>query len=215
MSTTFLLLRHGQTVANRTGYFQGWHDSPLDENGIAQVNCAAEYLKDVHFDAFYSSDLGRAIQTSKIVLKYHPDMELQIDPALREWHLGIYDGAYQPDVVREHPEFIRIFIRENETSDVPGGESRMEFQNRINKFFSEKAKLHDGQTVLICTHGGTLQRIFRMVSGAIADNIRLPLPQNASLSTIRFLTDINVWQLVDWNVRHYMNNLPNVVSLAL
>ena len=41
--TCFILLRHGETEANKAGILQGWYESPLDENGIRQVECAAEY----------------------------------------------------------------------------------------------------------------------------------------------------------------------------
>ena len=63
--TCFILLRHGETEANKAGILQGWYESPLDENGIRQVECAAEYLKERHIDAIYCSDLQRAIQTAE------------------------------------------------------------------------------------------------------------------------------------------------------
>ena len=62
----FVVARHGETLWNRRGLQQGQADSPLSEPGIRQAEAIAEALADRAFDALYSSDLGRAVQTAGI-----------------------------------------------------------------------------------------------------------------------------------------------------
>ena len=43
--TTLIIVRHGQTIWNAQGRWQGWQDSPLTDLGIAQANEAAAELR--------------------------------------------------------------------------------------------------------------------------------------------------------------------------
>lgn len=207
MDTEFILLRHGQTVANRQGLLQGWYESPLDENGQKQAACAAEYLAGLNIDIAYASDLSRAAETARIALSHHPEVPLELSAELREWHCGVYEGRRQADMVAEHPEVVQAFIRENGNTAMEGGETRQEFQSRVTTFMTTLAHRHAGQTVMICTHGGTLQRIFTMAVGTTAADNRIPLPANASVSRIRYIGSMGGWMLEEWNIHHYLSHL--------
>ncbi len=205
--TDLILLRHGETIANKEGILQGWYESPLNENGKKQAACAAEYLKDASFDAVYSSTSGRAVETIQEVLKYHPALTLRTTPELREWNLGNLEGRSQYALLQEYPDIMRAFREENQNPAAPGGEDRKSFQVRISKVMYEIAKEHPGDRVLICTHGGALQRIFRLVTGIIDPNNIIPLPDNASISHIRYYSETNGWQLESWNIREHLKTL--------
>ena len=64
-----IFLRHGESVGNANGYFQGQSDFPLNETGIAQANALAERWKneEVTFDLVISSPQSRARQTAEII----------------------------------------------------------------------------------------------------------------------------------------------------
>ena len=64
-ATRFIVVRHGETAWNAQGRIQGHLDSPLNEEGMAQALLLAERLAPEPFDHFYSSDLGRALQTAQ------------------------------------------------------------------------------------------------------------------------------------------------------
>ena len=64
MSTTLLLIRHGETAWNREQIFRGVYDIPLNENGRAQARHLAEALAKREIDAAYSSPLSRAQETA-------------------------------------------------------------------------------------------------------------------------------------------------------
>ncbi len=214
--TTFILLRHGETDANKAHLLQGWFNKyGLNANGRAQASYAAEYLRDFHIDAAYCSDLVRAAETMEIVLKYHPDVVLTKTQELREWNCGIYDGTDQTMLPKEHPEVLRVFSSEAGNLQLPNGENRMQFQKRIEDFCTRIALEHIGKTILLCTHGGTLQRIFRMAAGAVNDNNRLPLPANAAVGVIKYLHAQNGWQLDQWNIHHYIPEGTIVNTLVM
>jgi len=212
--TKFILVRHGETVANSKLIFQGWMESPLNQNGIAQANAAAEYLKNQRIDAAYSSISSRAADTARAVMEYHPGVELVLTEELREWHLGELEGRYQPDILKETPEAIRAFKSEDLEPAIKGGETRMQFQHRISSFFARITLLHPGQNVLICTHGGVMQRIFRMAAGVTAAGNMLPLPVNASVSSVLYFHRTGQWQLDTWNYHDHLQGLRISQTLA-
>lgn len=91
------IVRHGKTILNTMDRVQGWSDAPLTPDGVV----VAEYLgkglnaENINFKKAYSSDLGRARQTARIVLdsKGQSDMSIVEVPAIRETNFGSYEGA--------------------------------------------------------------------------------------------------------------------------
>ena len=99
---TLYLTRHGKTMLNTTGRMQGWCDSPLTEDGAAVAEKLGRGLKKagITFDAVYTSDSGRAIETAELILKNNgqPEVSLQRNPKVREVCCGIYEGAMPAEV---------------------------------------------------------------------------------------------------------------------
>ena len=56
---TIYLIRHGETEWNEKKLIQGHSDIPLNEKGKLQSEQLGEKLKDIHFEAVFSSDLIR------------------------------------------------------------------------------------------------------------------------------------------------------------
>ncbi len=67
MGVKLFLIRHGQTLWNEEGRYQGDHDIGLTRLGIRQAKLAAKYLSRVNFSNIYSSPLKRAIDTANII----------------------------------------------------------------------------------------------------------------------------------------------------
>lgn len=86
------LMRHGETEWNRTGRLQGQSDIPLNEFGIRLAEKTAEGLKDVNFDAVFSSPLQRALKTAEIVAGSRA-VTVETDERLREIYFGSGEGA--------------------------------------------------------------------------------------------------------------------------
>lgn len=92
---TFYIVRHGKTMLNTTDRVQGWSDAVLTPEGEEVVSAAGKGLADVEFEAAYSSDSGRAVQTADLILEANTasdDIDLQRDSRLREFNFGTYEG---------------------------------------------------------------------------------------------------------------------------
>jgi broad specificity phosphatase PhoE len=67
--STIYLTRHGETEWNEKKIIQGHSDIPLNKKGIKQANLLGMELKNIHFDAVFSSDLVRAKKSAEIMIK--------------------------------------------------------------------------------------------------------------------------------------------------
>jgi 2,3-bisphosphoglycerate-dependent phosphoglycerate mutase len=82
-----VLIRHGQSVWNKTNRFTGWNDVDLTEEGRDEARIAGKTLKDegFEFDIAYTSVLKRAIRSLWIVLD---EMDLMWLPVRKSWRLN-------------------------------------------------------------------------------------------------------------------------------
>ncbi len=194
-NTEFILIRHGQTMENRQGIIQGQRNTLLDALGIRQAECAAQRLAAERFDAIYSSDLARAMDTAGAIAS-HYNMEIIPCPALREWNLGELEGRPRCELEEQYEELIKSFNFDYNDIQAPGGESRAELNRRVATCLDELAQRHTGQKLLLVTHAGTMRAIFRHITGPVCGNM-LPRTDNGSYS--RFFRHIHGWQLCVWN----------------
>ena len=209
MVTEFTFVRHGETDANLNGILQGGNsDIPLNSVGREQARVAAGYLRGAVFDAAFCSDLSRAVETAREILALHPGVALHPAPQLREWDCGEMAGLSWAEIKRRFPEESRAFFIENSTAAMPGGESRGEFQRRVDDFLRRLVREYPGKKILLVSHGGVLQRIFRFVTGMVADGNLIPLAGNASVSTFLHRDDYDAWQLTSWNRNDHLKGLP-------
>ena len=65
------IVRHGQTEWNVLEKFQGQLNSPLTPEGIKKIEKTASELKNIKFEAVYTSELGRTISTAEIILQHN------------------------------------------------------------------------------------------------------------------------------------------------
>ena len=204
----FIIVRHGETADNASGILQGQLNSPLNVLGQQQAHCAGDALRTMHFDAAYSSDLLRAAQTAQIIAADgHDDLSVTTMTGLREWNLGAYEGRRQCELLAEDIDILRS-LRVEEEGDrvVPDGESKLQFFARIRNAMQEIAdKHHAGERLLLVSHGGAMQVIFRMAIGGLQVGASVPLPDNASFSRVRFFPESRRWQLFTWNERTHLD----------
>lgn len=86
-------LRHGQTQFNVLLRLQGWSNSQLTQNGINDAKKAGDVFSLVKFDAAYSSDLTRALETGRLFLKQAgQNLPIFESKGLREIGFGYYEG---------------------------------------------------------------------------------------------------------------------------
>ena len=213
MFTEIVAVRHGQTEANSTGVIQGQSNTPLDDVGRAQALAVAESLQNDHFDLLISSDLDRAKDTAQAILHYHPGLQWICDPALREWHLGALQGEKYSEMPPEHKILIDSLRCSEKVPPIPNGETIEEFQDRIAAFLENLVQQHAGKRLLLVTHGGAIQRMFRLTAGIFPDRNLRPACDNTSVSIFRYKS--TKWQLVTWNnTAHLSGTRRNVCPTA-
>ena len=101
--TTFILVRHGESMANKTKSYAGHIDIPLSEEGFLQAEAVSRYIEEnFKVDAVYSSDLSRAYNTIK---PFADKCNLAIEKRkeLREVNVGLLQGMSFDDVEKEYP----------------------------------------------------------------------------------------------------------------
>lgn len=202
------VVRHGQTIGNITGRLQGQQNSDLDGVGTAQAKAVAARLCNIPFDVLYSSDLGRTMQTASFIAECH-NPKLGIIPVkeIREWHLGELEGKTYSDLMKLYPEVLSA-IGSHGNISIPGGETSGDFQKRVTEFMDRTALTHIGQKVLVVTHGGALQCMFRHVAGLPRDGNLIAIADNTSISCFRYYPEPDAWQLRSWNDCAHLQDIP-------
>ena len=80
-------------MLNITDRVQGWSDAILTQKGEKVVQDAGVKLSHLSFDAAYSSDSGRSVQSAELLLTENQgaaDLNVQTDKRLREFNFGSY-----------------------------------------------------------------------------------------------------------------------------
>jgi broad specificity phosphatase PhoE len=167
-----LLVRHGETVYNVEGRWQGQSDSPLTERGRAQARELGRALAAEPITAVYSSDLGRASYTAAEVAAVH-QLEVVPDPRLREIHTGEWTGKAREEIDARWPGGLRAWATSPSRYVLPGGESIQAAQERGLTFFAERMPAHAGQTVVVISHGAVGQAILVNAMGQGVDDLWL------------------------------------------
>jgi 2,3-bisphosphoglycerate-dependent phosphoglycerate mutase/probable phosphoglycerate mutase len=152
-----ILLRHGQTEYNATSRMQGQLDTELSELGRRQALAAAREIAAFEPLAVVSSDLRRAYDTA-VVLGDSAGLPVEIDPRLRETHLGQWQGLTHHDVDTVAPG-ARAAWRADATWAPPAGESRVDVARRSVPVVRELLDKHEHwgeRPIVLVAHGGLI-----------------------------------------------------------
>jgi 2,3-bisphosphoglycerate-dependent phosphoglycerate mutase len=191
-----IAVRHGETEWNAELREMGHLDSPLTPLGIQQAQALGHRLKNLGFDALYSSDLGRAVQTAEIIGRIC-DKPVQLNSSLRERHMGVFQGLTREEISEKYPEQMAAYERIGFLDLIPGGETAQERTDRSVRILTEIASRHPEQTVVVVTHGGFLTGFLGFVLGIPFSNGRRYRKENASFNAFEYLEPN--WYLQTWN----------------
>lgn len=133
---TFYIARHGKTLLNTLDRVQGWCDSPLTPEGIEVAEFLGAGLRDVCFDAVYSSDLRRTRQTAEVLLKEQGQIDLPINEVygFREACFGSFESDFNKKMWGNVALFLQYVKMEDMYHDVFNGKiSNKEAMDVISK----------------------------------------------------------------------------------
>jgi broad specificity phosphatase PhoE len=155
-----ILVRHGQSVANRDGIMQGQYDAPLSDLGKRQATLLGNWLKErqITWDAAYCSPLSRARDTARYLTEAQGKPEALNDDDLLEVHAGQLQAKTRVEMQEQFPSFFERDITSlGDYSDF-GGEAYDAIQVRVQRFLAKMNELHrePNHNVLAVAHGGLL-----------------------------------------------------------
>lgn len=152
---TLYLLRHGVVdPPDNDKRYVGWQDVALGAPGRQQARAWGTHFADSTLEAVYCSTLIRCRETARIIAE-RCRLELQALPALREIHLGSWEGQRRQTIKTCFPRAYRQRGEQIADYRPPGGESFRDLQKRVWPAFDTVARRH-GQT-LIVTHAGVIR----------------------------------------------------------
>ncbi|MFH8556889.1 histidine phosphatase family protein [Streptomyces celluloflavus] len=96
-----LLVRHGETEWSRSGRHTSWTDLPLTADGEEQARALRPLLSGRRIARVYTSPMARAVRTAELAGLADPS----VDPDLREWDYGGYEGSSTAEIQRDRPDW--------------------------------------------------------------------------------------------------------------
>jgi probable phosphoglycerate mutase len=194
--TRIVAVRHGETALNVATRIQGQIDIGLNGAGREQARRVALALAREDIDAVYASDLQRAADTAR-ALTERLALPLRTDAGLRERAFGEFEGLTWDEVKQQHPEASRRWRQRDPSFGPPGGESLQVFVARAVEAMAAIAARHRGQHIVVVTHGGVLDALYRASARIAIDAPRTWQLANASIN--RVLHGDHGFTLVGWN----------------
>ena len=166
--TDIILIRHGETDWNRVRRLQGHWDVALNELGHRQARALAHALAPEKPAAIYASDLQRARDTAQAVANRHP-ITVSIDARLRERCYGAFEGLLYDEIDGHFPRAFAQWQARDPHARFPAGERQAEtlheFSARAVAAVTELAQRHDNEKIIIVSHGGVLDCVYRAAYG--------------------------------------------------
>jgi probable phosphoglycerate mutase len=162
--TRFGLLRHARTVWNQEKRIQGQKDSPVTPEGRKQAATCGKILKSFSWHRILSSDIGRALETAKIINTYL-QTPIQQDSRLREQDWGLWTGKTLGSI---HNQISRELAAQGGIGwrfCPPEGEDRLAVWHRSRQALEEIAKKHPGANILVVTHEGVIKSLVYRLCG--------------------------------------------------
>jgi len=152
------LLRHAPLPKAYAHRYNGWSDIDIDPTQFDAQKVAL--LSAQKFDLIYTSDLVRCQQT----LEMMGISDYITDARLREVRFKAEIEGLNFNEIEKLPSYDSSYIEERATWHAYiCHESQEDFEARIKAFLAE---LPTNQEILICSHGGTLQKMMALLGYA-------------------------------------------------
>jgi len=203
------IIRHGQTEFNEAALVQGFRDSRLTLDGIAQAKRAGRGLGHIFFTAAFSGDLTRQKDTAALILaeNEHSVPPLEELHGLREWCMGGFEGGSIANL------WVPLFHEHNvDDSNISAGFKALERlvglkgiadaiakrdpSRKAEDFNAIAERIHGaiehivattlakgGGNALVLSSGMTIRAIMQLYVPDAPDVLRIP---NCSLSILRY-----------------------------
>ncbi|MER6991572.1 phosphoglyceromutase [Saccharopolyspora hirsuta] len=201
MTSTLVLLRHGESTWNAENLFTGWVDVPLSEKGEAEAKRGGELLREAGVlpDVLHTSLLRRAISTANMALDVADRHWIPVrrDWRLNERHYGALQGKNKKQTLETYGEEQFMLWRRSYDTPPPEIELGSEFSQDADPRYADLGAdlprteclkdvvarllpywesaivpdLRAGRTVLVAAHGNSLRALVKHLDGISDDDI--------------------------------------------
>jgi broad specificity phosphatase PhoE len=152
MSTTLILVRHGQTAWNKEERFRGRTDLPLNESGMRQAEAVARRIAaEYRPAAVYTSPLKRAVQTAEIIARPF-NLHIQLHEGLLDLDYGDFAGLSPAEAEAQFPELYRTWLSAPHLVRFPHGESLGDVRARSESLVYQLIELYPNKSVVLVSH---------------------------------------------------------------
>ena len=227
-----ILIRHGQSLWNKERRFTGWADIDLTAQGKREAKNSGLLIKklNIKFNAYFTSELKRAVNTLNIILKElnEPNAIYIKSSSLNERHYGDLTSLNKDDIIKKYgAEQVQIWRRSFDTSPPPihsshpykkiinssiSSESLKNTFERVVPYYNEKIKplLALKKNILIVFHGNSIRALLMQIFNISKERIsEFEIPTGNPM-LIRFLEDSTVKDFKYLDQKRAKNILFNV-----
>ena len=194
-ATRITAIRHGETAWNVDTRIQGQLDIALNDKGRWQAERAGAALAGEDICAVVASDLWRAYDTALSIAK-PLNLPVVSNEGLRERGFGEFEGKTFAEIESTWPDKARKWRQRDPDFAPEGGESLLVFRERVLQTMSAIAANYMGQHVVIVSHGGIMDVLYRAATGLALDAPRSWDLGNAAIN--RLLWTGVAFTLVGW-----------------
>ncbi len=209
-----IIVRHGQSLWNKERRFTGWADIDLTSRGQTEAKNAGLLIKklNIKFDAYFTSELKRAVNTLNIILKElnEPNAKYIKSNSLNERHYGALTSLNKDEITKKYGEKqVQIWRRSFDTPPPPmddthpykktinssiQSESLKNTFERVVPYYDTKIKplLTTKKNILIVFHGNSIRALLMKILNISKERIsEFEIPTGNPM-LIRFLDNSKV-----------------------
>ena len=185
--------------------FAGSRDIPLTEVGREQCAAVARALAATTMAAVYASPLERARASAEVIAKPH-GLPVRVVPAFSEMTFGSWEGLTRDEARARDPEAWAQWRATPHLLKLAGGESIPEVAARVTAGVEALQQAHDGQTVVLVSHGVVARVIVLGALGLGLDRLWTLDAAPAGITEIEYEPD--------WATVHRMNTVAHLEAVA-
>ena len=208
MATRIYLIRHGQSLGNKTKAFLGHTDLDLSNLGYQQAKKTAQYLTNYNIDAVYSSDLIRAYNTCNEYLRLTGKTAIK-DKRLRE----IFAGKWEQqtfEYLSENFKSYQVWLNDLGNARPDGGESVAELEERVVAYMKELVLTNPEKSFAVFTHATVIRAFVNYAYGNNLNDIKnLNWASNSSVSIVEYENEN--FTVKDYSIDHFLNDLATAL----
>ena len=184
--TRIFLIRHAEAEGNLYRFAHGQSEGLITPRGYIQIEQLKDRFINEKIDAVYSSDLKRTQTTATAITQPH-NLPLNTTPKLREVAMGEWEETSWGDLEYHFPEMLVKFNLDPANWIIEGNELYEDLIARVTAFITEVAKLHNGETIALITHGFAIRSFLcRLMGYSSAESKNLRYCDNTAVALLTF-----------------------------